>query len=496
MGLFLDRIAERAVIRDDFRVPASPVATTVTIAERSATSAVSVSVPRPVESAFMQTVFYRTATAGGAGIQAELLELTTSGTGPVYVSPRPAPQVGGLRYLVQWTRWSAGSAYQYDTAFAFHNIPADEHFVVHRSQVATVHEHFFADPASHAPGGFCDNPYDPAQGSSGQHSPGLLVSTLCSSVAAPGNETDYVVTTSGDRWIQDGYTPGTSQTAIPGLLALAADPHVFLPGRSYSMQWGHGPLAPTLGQHTGPWVCQACTAGSTLSLRFSAFGDSEPDHFPAPDSFPSARPRLRFTLYRDGTRLVSTRGTAGAVVRGIPARPSIYRAVLDVSLAGQKGVSQSTHTHTDLRVRYVPGAGAVLPLGDICAGGAAGSPCRVLPALTLGYQLATNHDNTSSARTQVLHLRVGHVSYTGAGSDAAITSAAVWVSFTGGKSWQRASLTGAAGSYTATWLNPASARGTSPEIKVTASDAAGGSITQTITAAYTIAATSQHRSPR
>ena len=57
-------------------------------------------------------------------------------------------------------------------------------------------------------------------------------------------------------------------------------------------------------------------------------------------------------------------------------------------------------------------------------------------------------------------------------------------------------MTGSAGDYTATWPNPASARGTSPEIKVTAADAAGGSITQTITAAYTIAKTSQHRSPR
>ena len=254
-------------------------------------------------------------------------------------------------------------------------------------------------------------------------------------------------------------------------------------------------LAQGRGQHTGPWRCQACTAGRTLALNFSAAGDSEPDHFVPFFQDLTSRNRVRFTLYRDGTRLFTGEGI-GAVVRNIPARPSTYRAVLAVNLAGQKGFSQSTQTLTDLTVRYMPRGGAALPAGDTCAGRSAGSPCRILPALTLGYQLATDQENTSSSHTQVLHLRVGHVSYNGAGSHARITSAAVWVSFNGGRSWQRASLTGSAGDYTASWPNPASARGTSPAIKVTASDAVGGSITQTVTAAYTIAKTSQHRSPQ
>jgi hypothetical protein len=303
----------------------------------------------------------------------------------------------------------------------------------------------------------------------------------------PRSLTVYIGTASGDQWVQAEFPPNFTY--------LPADPHTFLPGHSYRLDWAHGPLAPTLGQHTGPWRCQACTAGRTLALNFSAAGDSEPDHFVPFFQDLTSRNRLRFTLYQDGTRLFTGRGT-GAVVRNIPARPGTYRAVLEVNLAGQKGFSQSTHTLTDLRVRYAPGGGAALPAGDTCAGQLAGSPCRVLPALTLGYQLATNLENTSSSRTQVLHLRVGHVSYNGAGSHARITSAAVWVSFNGGKSWQRTRMTGSAGDYTATWPNPASARGTSPEIKVTASDAAGGSITQTVTAAYTIAKTSQHRSPR
>jgi hypothetical protein len=302
----------------------------------------------------------------------------------------------------------------------------------------------------------------------------------------PRNLTVYIGTASGDQWVQAEFPLNFTY--------LAADPHTYLPGHSYRLDWAHGPLAPTLGQHTGPWQCQACTAGGTLALNFSAAGDSEPDHFVPFFQDLTSRNRVRFTLYRDGTRLLTGGGT-GAIVRNIPARPSTYRAVLEVNLAGQQGFSQSTHTLTDLTVRYAPGGGAALPAGDTCAGRSAATPCRVLPALTLGYQLATNSDNTSSSPTQVLHLRVGHVSYSGAGSHAPITSATVWVSFDGGKTWQKASLTGSAGNYTATWPNPASAHGTSPEIKVTAADAAGGSITQTIADAYTIA-TSQHRSSR
>jgi hypothetical protein len=500
MSLFFDPTnATRAVLRNDFRVPASSAATTVTIAERTATSAISVTTPRPATWQSAEIAFYRTGAAGGTTSMGGLLDSDPSGVPPTYVSPQPAAKVGRLRYLASWLGEPPRGGYQYDTAFTFADIPADEHFVARSSQLATVHEHLFADPASHGLGSFCVNPYDLAAGSAGGYSPGLLVNTGCLPVTAPGNLTVYVGTATGDKWIQDDYT------RWPGQLALAADPRTFLPGRSYSVQWAHGPLAPTLGQHTGPWRCQACTAGSTLALGFGSFGsfggfgsfgDSEPDHFAPIIQDGSFRPRLRFTLYRDGTRLVSVTRAAGAVVRNIPARPSAYRAVLDESLAGLKGFSQSTRTHTDLTVRYVPGSGAALPPGDTCAGESAASPCRVLPALTLGYQLATSQDNTSSAPVQMLHLRVGHLSYNGAGSHAPITAAAVWVSFDGGKSWQRATVTGSAGTYTASWPNPASARGTSPELKVTAADAVGGSITQTITSAYTIATTSQDRSPR
>jgi hypothetical protein len=108
----------------------------------------------------------------------------------------------------------------------------------------------------------------------------------------------------------------------------------------------------------------------------------------------------------------------------------------------------------------------------------------VLPALTLDYQLATDLANTSHAPVQTMGLRVGHVSYDGVGSHAPIRSATVEVSFDNGRTWLPAAVAGFAGDYVAIWPNRP---GGAPALRVTATDADGNAITQTITNAYTIA---------
>jgi hypothetical protein len=141
-------------------------------------------------------------------------------------------------------------------------------------------------------------------------------------------------------------------------------------------------------------------------------------------------------------------------------------------------------------VRYDPNAtrGNTLPPQSSCAGQSASTPCVVLPALDLNYRLATDENNTSTSPVQVLNLRVGHVNYDGAGSHAPITSATVQVSFDNGATWKSVPAIGFAGNYVALWANPKA--GASPSIKVTATDANGGSITQTVTNAYTVGASS------
>jgi len=186
-------------------------------------------------------------------------------------------------------------------------------------------------------------------------------------------------------------------------------------------------------------------------------------------------------------------GASGADLTGLPAGTSTFREVYDMKFSDLSYVSQSTATHTDLTFRYTLGLDPsnTLPSGYICSddgGVTVTAPCQVLPVMSLNYQLAADLHNTSAAPEQTMRLTVGHLSYGGHGSHAPITSARVSVSFDGDKTWVPALVAGFAGHYTVCWQNPVSAAGTSPELKVTATDALGGSITQTITAAYTIAA--------
>ena len=462
--------AMRLVTRADFTVPGTSGVTTESIDERTATSAVSASTPRPATEDLVGANVIRLDASGNPGLT--LQAATAAGGLRMYVNAQPAATTGKLRYVAQWggTAPSASDGYRYDAAFGFDHIPADEHFIVRDSQIATVHQHFYADPAAgSAQGSLLSGPVDAAASFFG-----IVASGTPETM--PGNLTDYLGTGAGGSWAQTDFTPGRE--------FLFSDPRTFMAQRQYSLDWAHGPLAPTLGQHADQQPCHACTAGSTLSLAFPLSGDSEPDHYAS--GAPGAA--AHFTLYRDGTTLVDANGRLGAVVTGLPAGAATYRVVLDTDLTASPRVSQSTQTHTDLTVRYTPGSGAALPAGDTCAGQSAASPCAILPALTLGYQLATDELNTSISPVQELKLLVGHVSYDGAGSHAPITSVTMSVSFDGGTTWQPAVVRGSGGQYTATWPNPAPAPGTDPEIRVTATDATGGSITQTVTHAYTIAA--------
>jgi len=130
-----------------------------------------------------------------------------------------------------------------------------------------------------------------------------------------------------------------------------------------------------------------------------------------------------------------------------------------------------------------------LPTGNVCPAtrdsATPSAPCQVLPALTLNYQFnALSNTNGSHSPVQNLVLRVGHLSYGSVGSTAPITSAKVSVSFDNGATWKDAATRGGDGTYTAQWSNPAA--GKSIQLRVTATDSLGGSITQTITNPYTV----------
>ncbi|MEZ0112185.1 hypothetical protein ABH920_006204 [Catenulispora sp. EB89] len=449
-------------------VPSAGTATTsVALSETAASSLITVSTPRPSTQQALSVSNYYIDTAG---LVASTSIIGISDT-PVYVNPMATPAVGSVRYQIEWSGIgpTTGSAYRYDVAFGSGYVPADESYVVQPRQLAKVTQTFYADPAGGTDGRFFNAAYDAAT-SALQAAGGLVVSAGVVQ-AMPSTVTEYLGTADSGEWDQSVVTPDQTQ--------FFADNRTFTAGRTAAIEWAHGPLGSTMGQHTGVQRCYACTAGAALTMAFYPVGDSEPDHSGLPGGGNDA-----FAFYQNGT-LVYSGSAPGVELDGIATAPATYRAVDTSDLSDVPGMSQSTNVVTDLTVGSA--TSVPLPGEDTCYGQSVATPCLLLPALTLNYQLETDRSNTSADSLQVLELGVGHVAFDCAGSHAAITSATVTVSFDGGKSWEPTSSAGSDGHYIVAWDNPASAKGADPELRVSATDAIGGSITQTIANAYTVA---------
>ncbi|MBY8880686.1 hypothetical protein [Actinacidiphila acidipaludis] len=496
-----------------FTVPdSSGTVTTVSLDEKSATTPSTAVTPRPARQINQIVTWGLQSTTG----QWDLISAMVSGTKgtdiqgdpgtDVYVAPTASgPPAGTLRYVVQWDGIapSSGSGfpypgesaypYRYDLAFGWENQIPKSPYQVKNRDLATVHQHLYADPAqTPADFEFSKAPIDPvlpAEFAGLQLSDGLPRE-------APGDFTDYVGTADGGDWIfNSSVGPGY------GLNQTAADPRTYAGGHEYSTDWGRGPLTPQWGQHTPRpdalyLNCEACVTENAGEAYVVAL-------YPADgQDTQQAASGSRYmddsgACYINGQLVASSPACIDdhplTADSDTPAPPNTYRLVYDTKLRPDvPQYSQSTATHTDLTFTYAykpqPPADMALPSGHQCTEFPVQGTCEILPVLTLNYLLDENELNTSSAPVQQLRLDVGHLTYDGIGSHAAITSTSVDVSFDGGATWQPAVVGGHDGHYTAHWPNPASARGTSPALRVTATDADGGSITQVVDNAYTIAA--------
>ncbi|NUR61793.1 MAG: hypothetical protein HOV87_24500 [Catenulispora sp.] len=441
--------------------------TTLAADERTASSQVSGATPRPSTTSATYAGFTRTDATGQAG------RVDVAGIGPLWLNAQPKPQLGTLGYQVVW---AGGDPYGSDPYYytlmypPVDHIDADQTWPVDPAKLAVQHNRFDTDPANAGSRGSFTLRFVTADGFA--VGPGLYPTN-------PNRLTVYASALQpGAQWLEAYYSTATSASRLADLwLAVRLDP-----GTTTSRSWLHGPLTPQIGRAHGAAVCGACTDGSTLAFSFASLVDSEPDSF----ILPFGRTSSHFTLYRDGVQVFDQDGVIGGQVPGVSEEPGRYRAVFDQDLSSF-GLSQSTATHTDVTFPYRPGADPALPAQDICpVQGPAASPCRILPVLNLGYNLRTDSANASGKPLQKLELTVGHQSFDGVGSHAAATGATVSVSFDGGRTWTAAHTVRTGGDrFEAQWKNTAP-QGTTPWLKVTATDAVGGSISQTIDNAYTI----------
>jgi hypothetical protein len=146
---------------------------------------------------------------------------------------------------------------------------------------------------------------------------------------------------------------------------------------------------------------------------------------------------------------------------------------------------QSTASHTEWTWRSQHVEGVTLPPALYCARGEDGPDraCGVEPLLTLGYAVGgLRPDGSTASGPQSLDLTVGHLQQSTASP---VTAATVQYS-TDGTTWSDAPVTARGdGVFHADFSATTEAfRGTDVSLRVTASDATGATIAETITAAY------------
>ena len=445
--------------------------TAVTIDARTATSLVSIDVPKPAtETSSVLGLILGDATqsALGAGF-------INFGATPTYVSPVTTAPAGSLHFNVSSHRESpAGTANPYVYDVKVDNtgtIPADQHHVVESGQLATVQEHYFSDkPARTASSArILSLPYE--SGGIGIFGPSFTTPQVRTEYVggAPGLSTSMALIANRDTF--SGFTVGSTRT--------------YPLRKTTSEDWLRGPLAP--GPRTpldpkAPWFCEACRMDDTIDLAVATSLDSGGHNVSLDPPGPDVVSTSHFRLTTGDTVLADTDDITGAEVTAPPQRAD-YRLTYDQTRIAP-WFHQSTVSHTEWTFSSQHSGTQTVPDTFTCGFFGPAANCSALSLLTAKYRLDTRPDGTIPAGPATLAVSFGH---TPGAADLPIRRANVEVSFDGGTHWQRTWVADLGhGNYRAFWLNPRAAKATDVALRVGATDVAGASITQSVTAAYTV----------
>ncbi|WP_157035085.1 hypothetical protein [Actinocatenispora sera] len=216
----------------------------------------------------------------------------------------------------------------------------------------------------------------------------------------------------------------------------------------------------------------ACRTADRLSLSLAEQPDTDRGHrgHRAPGG---GTGHGRLTVTADGVPVADAAGT-GSVTATVAEQAHRYRIEQAVPGFGSAGTVRSTYT-----VASAAGAGAPLPAGWRCA--ADGADPRVVPLLTLTAPLPVTADGTVPARASFV-AAVGHLPGVTAVPVTGLTAA----TSIDGAGYRPAPVTALGhGRYRVTL--PAAATGTAVSLRLATTDAAGSTLTRTLTNAYRVA---------
>ena len=485
----------RLVTLPQFTVAAN---TTVVLDERTANSRVEFVTPRPSVVKDVTLGMYRV--TGNGAIITLAVDALVPGTGsgptgpfPIWTNVTTRPVTVGKLWTVATgyltSPASAPCPYEYDLAVVSPSgVIGPQRHVLAPASLATVHAGFYQDGRSTGawtPGGvFAFQWLDPGTADALFDLP-FFDSFM---IAVPRVETQYFSASPTLAWMNQ-YDPNWNF----GFGGQSDAPRTFSPGEVTTENWGAFPLHPTPGvnllgpDNPAPVKPSATRSGNQLSVIVTPFGDNTPGHigsgfFGVP---PGNTLTGHYELDQNGITIASGNALQGQstgfgsllVQAGLSAKPARIRFVLTAARTGPayplSGASQTVWTW-----RSAPHPGARLPKGWICPD--ATQSCSVEPMMTLLYNVAgLAVDGSAPAGPQQVQVTAGHLQLARA---VTVTGATAQVSFDDGKTWRPASVTPTGGGrFNVTFTAPPSAY---ISLRVQASDAAGGQITETITRAY------------
>ena len=474
--------SERLAFLPQFRVTGN---TTVHVAERAASSEITIVTPRRAVPQMTSFQVIR----GGLHGSSNSFTWTDSGVSQ-WVSPTTRkPSVGTLRSfasaLLTSPAKAAGTPYVYNVDYAGPDgtIPAQQRYLVRPASLATVTERYYQDVRTTGAwidfGGFASQ----IQGIVfGQYFPLKL----------PGLQTQYFSAGPALFWNSSyaefspaNYFPWGGQSDDT-FRALPAD-------RQQTVEWNRYPLHPQpyaspggLGARLFPLVPSALRIGKTLYLSTTPFSDNLPGHLGAGFAAgPGATVAGSYQIDQNGVKIAS-----GNAVNGIPAvhvkpKPSMIRFTLNAARTGRFPLSTSSQTVWTWRSGQPQ---VKLPGGWFCGVVVVHQQyqlltrCAVQPMMTLTYQVqGLALDGSVPPGSQVIDLSAGHIQ---PARTSAITGATAQVSYNDGQSWLNASVMSVGGGrFRITFTAPG---GVDPTLRITATDSAGGSIRETILRAYSV----------
>jgi len=447
------------------------------VLEARRTNRVNVTVPDPTRPVIADMTIQRDPAKG--------LNFTNSftafGPTPMYISATPPVTVGQQYFYPYFRLGDAAGAlnrYVYDLQFEYiGGIPANVSPTLGRADLVTVDATYH----SSSPGrGQLDARISLAPWQTGA---GFTPTPL----TAPSTRTEYILPQPDARSLQ---IVVQNDQEFAGF---ATDNwRALTPGQHITADWTAQPEPPGIEQQGADVAqsCPACRSGDTLSVSFFPFVDPAGNRTTAD---PGVTTDL--SLYLDGTLL--DRQPAPSAQFLLSPTPATYQLALDVSRDAAWWPS-STRSHTVWTFASSERAPDPLPAGWTCGGkggggGGKGAPapggggCSFEPLLFASYDTHAGPDDVVPAgRDAIVDVAIHRQDFA---PRAAIAELTFDISFDDGASWTAARVAALGdGRFQATYPQPAlDATNGFASFRVTATDAEGSKIEQTITRAYPLA---------